>query len=409
MASNSDKSTGGETGSKRTRSAPRKKRSAKNIENIEEMTSEDIVIRQSQPSAWSRSLLFSIRERDIVVFLRQLIMLLQAGTPILKSLKTLAARSERGSVRELINDIAQFVEMGNPLWQAFERHPHHFDSVFVNLIKASEASGTLVTVLDRVATYRERRQAFRKRVQSALVYPIVVVVACVAVIVLIGRFVMPEFQRIFEALDAPVPAFTEHFIATVNTITSWSFVLVVAVVIIALGVIYSLLVRNPVYRLRVDRIKLAIPFVGKNILRKRAVVEMTRSFSLLLGSGLSMMVTLDLTRYSIGNRAVGQVLQDVRDAVERGEGIEKPLRDARKIIPPVVTDMLVTGEDSGQMDKISGQIAEAYEEEVNIDINTLAELVPPVLALIMGIFVLTVALAVFVPLLQVLEQLQAAT
>jgi len=357
----------------------------------------------SNPQAW-----FGVSRRDITIFLRQMIMLLEAGTPLLRSLHTLSERSERAGIRALIADIAQYVEMGNPLWQAFERNRRYFDPVFVNLVKASEASGTLVTVLARLVEYRERRQRFIRRVQSAMIYPVVVFIACLAVVLLIGKFVLPEFRNVFDKLEQEVPKFTQNFMDFVDMITDGRFLVTVAVVVIALVLIYKLLVRNPLRRLRADRIKLFIPYIGPNILRKSAVVDMTRTMSLLLSSGLSMMVTLELTRNAIRNRAVAQVMQDVRDAIEKGEGIEQPMREASGLIPPVVTDMLVTGEESGQMDRIAGQIASAYEEEVDIHINTLSELLPPALALVMGAFVLVLALAVFVPLIQMLDQLQGA-
>ncbi len=359
-----------------------------------------------QGSSWSRQLTFSVRERDIVVFLRQLIMLLDAGTPLLRSLKTLSERTENASVRALVGDIAGYVEMGNPLWQAFERHPAYFNRVFVALVRASEQSGTLVTVLERIAQYRERRQRFARRVQSALVYPFIVFFFCIGVVFLIGRFVLPEFAGIFEKLDQETPPATQAFLDTFEVLTASWLMPSVLVILVALYVIYRLLIRNPLWRLRADRLKLMIPYIGPNIIRKNAIVQMARSLSLLLSSGMSMMATLDLTRNAISNRAVGQIMQDLRDAVEQGESIEDTLRQHSRVIPGVVTDMLVTGEESGQMDKIAGHIADAYEDEVNTSIATLTELIPPVLAVIMGAFVLVLVLAVFWPLISMIDQLQ---
>lgn len=360
-------------------------------------------------SSWARQLTFSVRERDIIIFMRQLIMLLEAGTPLLRSLKTLSERSESNGVRALVSDIATYVEMGNPLWQAFERHPAYFSRVFVALVRASEQSGTLVTVLGRIAEYRERRQRFARRVQSALVYPFIVFVFCIGVIFLIGKFVLPEFAGIFEKLDQQIPRPTQLFLDTFHVLTETWLMPLILLGLIVLYFLYRLLVRRPLWRLRADRLKLMIPYIGPSIIRRNAVVQMGRSLSLLLSSGLSMMLTLDLTRNAISNRAVGQVMQDLRDAVEQGQSIEETLRRHSRIIPGVVTDMLVTGEESGQLDRISGHIAEAYEDEVNISISTLTELIPPVLAVIMGAFVLVLVLAVFWPLISMIDQLQGST
>jgi type IV pilus assembly protein PilC len=333
-------------------------------------------------------------------------MLVESGSPILRSLKTLARRGHRAGIRSLVTDIAAYVEAGNPLWQAFERHPHYFDPVFVNLVKASEASGTLVPVLQRIVEFRGRSEILRKRVRGAMFYPIILLLACVAVVIVIAKVVVPAFNDLFTKLDVTLPAYTKGFIAVTDFTGRWWWVAVV--VLAVLIVIYKLMVRSPLIRLRADRWKLRTPIIG-GILRDQAVVEFTRSLSLLLRSGLSMMVTLDLVRNAIHNRAVAHTMQNVRDSVERGEGIEEPLRDAAPIIPPVVTDMLVTGEESGQLDRIGEQIADTYEEEVNIRVATLGDALVPILTVLIGIAVILLALALFMPLVSAIDQLSASS
>lgn len=344
-----------------------------------------------------------IRSRDITVFLRQLIMLLESGTPLLKSLKTLAQRSQRAATRGLVADIAEYVEAGNPLWQAFERHPRYFGSIFVNLIKASEASGTLVTVLGRLVSYRERREMLVKRVRGALLYPIILVAACFAVVLVIAKVVVPQFELLFEQFGVKLPAYTVAFIGTSKFIASWwwLFVLIIAALIILYKVWY---VRSPLRKLTADHLKLKLPIMGP-ILQKNAIVEFTRTMALLLRSGLSMMVTLDLVRHAINNQAVVHTVQALRDAVEQGQSLEQPLRDAEHVIPAVVTDMLVTGEESGQLDNIAEQIANTYEEEVQISINTLGEALQPILTVFLGCIVILLALALFFPLVGMIEGL----
>jgi type IV pilus assembly protein PilC len=344
-----------------------------------------------------------VPQRDITAFLRQLIMLVEAGTPILKSLRTLSERGPRAGIRALVADIAQYVEAGNPLWQAFERHPRYFTPDFVNLIKASEASGTLVSVLERVANYRERRQLLAKRVQSAMLYPIVLMFVCAGVVVVLTKFVVPSFMDMYSKMNMKLPAFTTRFLGVVDFIGTWWWLLIAGLIVLI--VLYKLLVRNPLWRLRADRIKLSIPLIGP-ILNKYAIVEFTRTLSLLLKSGLSMMVTLDLVRNAIKNRAVAHMLQSVRDSVERGAGLEQPLRQASRIIPPVVTDMLVTGEESGQLDKIAEQVADIYEEEMNISVGALGDMLVPIVTILIGILVAIVALALFVPMISMMDQVQ---
>ena len=402
MAMKEDKG-GGEV-IKRTRRARRKRGTSAPVAESEQTLQDDAV--QPAASDWKEQFFAtSIRQVDITTFLRQLIMLLEAGTPLLKSLNTLATRGEKPLMRALVRDIARYVEMGNPLWQAFKLkgHEKYFDEVFVNLIKASEASGTLVTVLQRTADYRDKRELLRKRVRGGMLYPVILVFACLGVVMFIAKVVVPEFEDMFSKFQMELEPFTEYFLAASKAIGNYWWTAIVFIG--ALTAVYKLYyVRNPLRRIKADRIKLRIPIVGP-IVRKNAIVEFTRTFSLLLRSGLSMMATLDLVRNAIHNRAVAHTLQSMRDSVERGAGLEEPMRKASHIIPPVVADMMVTGEESGRLDAICEQIANTYEEEVNISISTLGEALQPIITIFIGLMVIMLMLAVFMPMIAMLEQI----
>lgn len=342
--------------------------------------------------------------RQVNAFMRELIMLLEAGTPILKSLKTLQGRA-RGGMRAIIADITDFVEQGNPLWQALERHPREFTTVDVNLVKASEASGNLVPVLQRIVEYRERREMLVKRVRGAMVYPVILLVVALGVFALITQFVIPQFKSIFEKLGQNLPPSTQNLLRLADFISATWWIFLAAVLVLA--VLYVILRRfSPMWRMRLDRWKLRIPVVGP-ILKSYAIVQLTRSLALLLRSGLSMMTTLDLTRNTIQNRAVANVVAQVHESVERGAGIEPPLRDNSGVIPPVVTDMLVTGEESGQLDRIAEQIAEQYQEDVNIRVATIGEALVPIVTVFIGLIVGGLAVALFYPLINMVQSLGA--
>lgn len=399
MATNADKPGGGIKRVRRVAQRP----AAVEAEEEVVVRSEPVVTTPAlRPHAATSG---SIRFSDITVFLRQLIMMLDAGTPLLRSLKTLSERGEKAAMRALIADMTDYVEMGNPLWQAFERHPRYFDTVFVNLIKASEASGTLAPVLQRMVQYRERRELLRKRVRGAMFYPFVLVFACFAVVMFIAMVVVPQFKDFFTKFDVEPPALTQVFMGAAGIVALFWWVPVL--IVIGLVVLYKVwYVQNPLRRITADRFKLRIPIIGP-ILIKNSIVEFTRTFSLLLKSGLSMMATLELVRNAIHNRAFAQTLQTMRDSVERGESLEQPLREASDIVPPVVTDMLVTGEESGRLDSIADQIANTYEEEVNISIATLGEALQPILTIFLGVIVILLMLAVFLPMMSMIDQLGA--
>lgn len=381
------------------------------LEQLVTTDNEVIVRRESSVDQPTTSFSFmrrdTVKYQEITDFLRQLIMLLESGTPLLKSLKTLAQRGQSEAIRGLINDLALYVEEGNPLWQAFDRHPRYFDTVFVNLIKASEASGTLTTVLQRLVDYRQRRDLLRRKVRGALFYPVVLIIACLAVLLLLTNFVVPQFRDMYEKQSIPIPKATEIFFQVSDWFRIWWWLPIVLILVVIL--IYQIwFIRHPLRRLAVDRVKLRIPIIGK-IIHKYAIVEMMRTWSLLLRSGLSMMSSLELTKNAIHNQAVAQSLQNLRDSVERGGGLETPLRASADVIPPVVADMLITGEESGSLDKIAEQIAEIYDNEVQVAVNTIGEALQPIFTILVGIIVVTLFVSLFYPMVTMIEQITSAS
>jgi type II secretory pathway component PulF len=279
--------------------------------------------------------------------------------------------------------------------------------VEINLIKAAEASGTLTTVLRRIVTFRERQAMLTRRVISALLYPCVLVLACGVVLFIIAKVVVPEFKSLFDRLGVNTPPATKLFFDTVEFLTSMPFVITFFAAIIGAFALYKLWVNRLGGRRTADYLKLRIPWIGKHIVQKYAVIEMTRSLSLMLRSGLSMLVTLDLVRSVVTNQAVAGVMQRIRDAVERGEGIEAPLRQNEHLVPLIVTDMLVTGEEAGQIDQIAEHIAETYEEELAIDLDSLGEIVQPAVTIAIGMLVALLFAALFQPMVDMMTQLNA--
>lgn len=363
-------------------------------EHVVEETGEGVV----QPAKGG-----NVRGSEVTMFLRQLVMLLEAGTPIMKALHTLSKRGVRAPIRSLITDIAQYVESGNPLWQSFDRHPRYFDTIFVNLIKASEASGTLAPVLKRMIQYREERELMFKRVRVAMIYPTVLIAACFAVMLFLTNVVVPVFKELFERIDIELPMITHMFLFWSEVIGAfwWLPILVVA----ALVAVYKLwYVQNPVRRMKADKIKLKLPIIGR-IIHGSAIVEMNRTMSMLLRSGLSMMNTLDLTRKSIHNRAVAQSLQSMRDSVEGGGSLEEAMRKHTDVLPDVVIDMYATGEETGRVDMVAEQLADIYEEDVRLAVDGLGEAFQPVVTLVIGAIVGLLFVSLFLPLITMIESI----
>jgi type IV pilus assembly protein PilC len=348
-----------------------------------------------------------IPNRDITVFLRQLIMMFEAGTPILKALKSLARRGENKGVRALVGGIAEYVEAGNPLWQAFAREGRNFSPVEVNLIKAAEASGSLPAVLKRIAEYREQRERLKRQMIVAMIYPVIVTVVAFVLVVVLSMFVLPAFQDMFDELGVKLNGYTRFVMGTANFVshTWWIFVVVVVGLILAYRLWW---VRSPVRQLQADRLKLRLPLFG-GLARRRVTTEFMRTFSMLLRSGVSMMATLDLCKNSVGNRAYIGVIQDMRDSIESGEGLEAPLRKAEKdkYFDGVVVDMLLTGEESGGLEQVADQIAKSYEEEIDVTVKGISEAILPVFVVLMAFIVGSIVIGLFLPLIAMIESISS--
>jgi type IV pilus assembly protein PilC len=344
-----------------------------------------------------------IPDEILTSFLRQLVMLLEAGVTLLKATNTLASRISNKVLRNVLRDVADRIESGTTLWQSLSNHPKHFNHLFVSIIKAGETSGTLPAIITRLSDYREKRALLRKQVRSALTYPIVVFVAGLAVLILFLVFVLPEFEALFNNFDIELPAITKVALGGARILVKlwWLWPLIIAGIVAAI-VAYA---RTPSGRFRIDYIKLRMPLFGK-IMTEKVVADFAHTFATLLNAGISILETLELTKDAVGNVAFAEDLQNVRDSIERGEGLEKPLRQS-KLVPPLVTDLLTTGEEAGSLEKISRQVAEIFEQQVESSVSTLKSLIEPVMILGLGLIVMFLVLSFFVPYVSMLGQISS--
>lgn len=339
----------------------------------------------------------------ITSFLRQMVMLLEAGVPLLKALNTLAVRTSNKAFADVLKDIAGRIEAGNTLWQSLSYNPRHFDHLFVSIMRAGESSGTLTEIMSRLSDYREKKALLRSQVRSALAYPAVIAVAGLAVLILFLVLVVPQFEQMFASFDVELPLITRIALGFTHGLKSlwWLWILLVAGIVTGITV----LAQRPGGRFFLDYWKLRAPVFGQ-VMTKKVVADFSHTFSTLLNAGISILETLDLTKDAVGNVVFAQDLQQVRESIERGEGLEKPLRRS-KVVPPLVTDMLATGEQSGALDKISRQIAYIYEAEVEAAVGTLKSLIEPIMILGLGLVVLFLTLSFFWPYVSLIEQITA--
>jgi type IV pilus assembly protein PilC len=334
-----------------------------------------------------------IPEEIVTSFLRQLVMLLEAGVTLLRAINTLASRVSHKAFAGVLKDVSDRIEAGNTLWQSLADHPKCFDHLFVSIIKAGEASGTLTEIITRLAIYREKKAILRRQVKSALIYPFVIAIAGLAVLVLFLVWVLPEFESIFAQFDMELPAITRLALAGAHALVKfwWLWIALLAGAV-GLVIAYG---RTASGRLRIDHWKLKVPVFG-NIMTQKVVADFSHTFATLLNAGISILETLELAKEAVGNQAFSEDMQRVRESIERGEGLEKPLRRS-KVVPPIVTDMLATGEESGALDKVSLQMAEIFEKEVETSVETFKSLIEPVMILGLGLVVLFLTLSFFWP------------
>ena len=341
-----------------------------------------------------------VPEEVVTSFLRQLVMLLEAGVPLLRAINTLASRVSNKTFDAVLKDVAERIESGNTLWQSLSSHPKYFNHLFVSIIKAGEASGTLTEIITRLADYREKKALLRRQINSALAYPFVIFAASLSVLILFLVFVLPEFESLFLNFDMELPVITKVALTIARGLIRfwWLWIAIVAGAVF-LVVSYS---RTPGGRLNVDRWKLTMPIFG-GIMTQKVVADFAHTFSTLLNAGISILETLDLTKEAVGNTAFAEDLQHVRESIERGEGLEKPLRQS-KVVPPIVTDMLSTGEESGALDRVAMQMAVIFEKEVETSVNTFKSLIEPVMILGLGLVVMFLTLSFFWPYISILNQ-----
>ena len=339
----------------------------------------------------------------ITAFLRQLVMLLEAGVPLLKALNTLGSRVSNKAFADVVKDIAGRIEAGNTFWQSLSYNPRHFDHLFVSIVRAGESSGTLTDIMTRLSDYREKQALLRSQVRSALAYPFVIAIAGLAVLVLFLWMVVPEFETMFGNFGVELPLITQIALGFTHALKSlwWLWILI----IVGFVALVSVLSQRPAGRFFLDYWKLRMIIFGP-LMTKKVVADFAHTFSTLLNAGISILETLDLTKDAVGNVVFAQDLQHVRESIERGEGLEKPLRRS-KVVPPLVTDMLATGEQSGSLDKISRHIAVIYEAEVETAVITLKSLIEPIMILGLGLVVLFLTLSFFWPYVSLIEQITA--
>jgi general secretion pathway protein F len=343
-----------------------------------------------------RSFFERVGSQELSVTTRQLSTLVSAGLPLVDCLTALIDQVDSERLKSMLSQTRERVNEGSSLADALAEHPRVFSELYVNMVRAGEASGALDVVLLRLAEYTESTARLRSKLRAALTYPAIMVVVGSGILFFLLSYVVPKITRIFVESKQVLPLPTRVLIATSGMLSSWWPVLLLLLAAAALGFRYY--VRTPTGRYNYDRWVLRSPVFGK-LLQKIAVARFSRTLSTLLKSGIGLLPSLDIVKNIVDNRVLYEATEDARDAIREGQSIAPPLKKSG-IFPPLMIHMIAVGEKSGQLEEMLFKTAETYEGEVDTSISTLTTLLEPVMIVFMGGVVTFIVLSILVPIFQ---------
>ena len=332
---------------------------------------------------------------ELAVATRQLSSMVDSGLSLVRALSVMVTQVENKQLAKVFNEVRLDAEQGLPFSQALAKHPKVFDNLYVAMVQAGETAGTLDTVLSQLSTTMEKRAAINRRVKSAMTYPAVVGTMMVVILTAMIVFIVPIFKKIFSSLGgAKLPLPTRIVISISNTIASIWGLLVVAV-IIALIVAFVKWKNGPGKRTW-DGFKLKFPVFGP-LMHKVAMSRFSSSFAALVGSGVPILQSLDITSETSGNQVVADVLQEAKEAVRQGRSIAEPFAKHEEVIPNLVTQMVEVGEKAGSLEAMLMKVSEFYDGEVEATVNSLASLLEPLMTVLMGAIVGVMVVSLYLP------------
>jgi type IV pilus assembly protein PilC len=338
-----------------------------------------------------------VNAADIAVFSRQLATMLASGIPMVQAFEIVGSGSDKPALQKLILDIKADVESGSSLHEALGKHPLHFDDLFVNLVEAGEQAGALESLLDKIATYKEKTEAMKKKVKKALFYPAAVLIVAFVVTLVLMIFVIPEFQKLFQGFGASLPAFTEFVIKMSEAVQHQGVYLAVLLG----GAVYVFLYfkkRSRKMREVLDRISLKLPIIGP-ILNKAAIARYARTLSTMFAAGVPLVEALESVAGACGNIVYENAVMKMKDEVATGQRLQRAM-EARGIFPNMVVQMIAVGEEAGSLDSMAGKVATFYEAEVDNAVDSMSSLLEPLIMVILGVIVGGLVVAMYLPIFQ---------
>lgn len=335
-----------------------------------------------------------INPSDIAIFARQIATMMSAGVPLVQSFEIIGQGNENQSMQKLIFAIKTEIEGGVPLAEALSKHPLYFDALFVNLVNAGEQSGALETMLDKLATYKEKTEALKAKVKKALFYPIAVLVVAFIVTAILLLFVVPQFEELFQSFGADLPALTMFVIRLSEFMQDWWWA-------IALGIggsIYGILrikKTSPKMQESFDRISLKLPVLG-DITTKSAIARFSRTLETMSAAGVPLVEAMDSVAGATGNIIYYKASLKIRDEVSQGTQLQTSMRNSG-LFPNMAIQMVSIGEEAGSLDDMLAKVADFYETEVDNAVDALTSLLEPLIMAVLGVLVGGLIVAMYLP------------
>lgn len=354
-----------------------------------------------------------VKQKILTTFTRQLSTLQDAGLPLLRSLQILEQQQKPGKLKSVLQGVVEDVEGGSSLSEAMAKHPSAFDTLYTKMVAAGEVGGVLDIILQRLAEFMEKAQRLKRKVKGALVYPIAVVLVAVAIVTGIMYFIIPQFKEIFEDFGVELPTLT----VWLTTISAWvagnhpteGAMMAPGAVYIIFGlplvwILFKVIQSTKYGKAAIDRLLLLTPILG-TLVRKTVIARFTRTLGTLIAAGVPILEAITITKETCGNWVFERALGKVHDSIREGESFAEPLRQA-KVCDSIVVNMIDVGEETGDMDSMLLKIADNYDEEVDTAVASLVSLLEPLLVIVLGLIVGVIVVAMFLPLVAMIEGLQ---
>ena len=340
----------------------------------------------------------AIKPADIAVFSRQMATMMKAGVPLVQAFDIVADGLENPSLRDLVLAIRDDVAAGGGFAPSLRKHPKYFDDLFCNLVEAGEQSGALETMLDRIATYKEKTEALKAKIKKAMTYPIAVVVVAIVVTGILLVKVVPQFAETFGSFGAELPAFTLFVLHLSELAQKWWFVILISVGVFVFA-FKEIVRRSPTVAYTVDKYMLKLPIIGK-ILYLSVMARFARTLATTFAAGVPLIDALTSVAGAAGNRVYSEAIVRVREDVSTGIQLNTALK-ARNIFPTLLIQMSAIGEESGALDEMLDKVAAYYEEAVDNMVDSLTSLLEPMIMSVLGILVGGLMIAMYLPIFQI--------